>query len=155
MTTQAPDKFQAPALGGATFGRMPDFDHPRVKRTDHPHIPDGYRGFDRFASTACYRRYIATWELRDQSLYLLDVAGYYVIVGESPVPADWYSGWLMVDHGQLVTEDFYPMQPVYEHCTAFEFSHGCLQERTEWRYDSANSRDPFFQLQQFEMSLKR
>ncbi|MDT8322643.1 MAG: hypothetical protein RRA94_00925 [Bacteroidota bacterium] len=47
-------------------------------------------------STACWRQYIATWEIRDGRLYLHSIRGRYALVGEERIWATWYSGDLHV-----------------------------------------------------------
>lgn len=51
-------------------------------------------------STACWRQYIATWEIRDGRLYLRSIRGRYAMLGGQEIWASWYSGELHVhdDH---------------------------------------------------------
>lgn len=47
-------------------------------------------------STACWRQYIGTWEIRDGRLYLRSIHGRYAVVGDEEIWASWYSGELHV-----------------------------------------------------------
>lgn len=50
-------------------------------------------------STACWRGYIGTWEVRDRRLWLVAVEGCARVVGE-PVLADWFNGVLRIPRGE-------------------------------------------------------
>lgn len=154
MTTQLPDRFLAAGLwNGTTFGNLPKGEHPRLKYTEEIYVHDNYMILNMIDSTACRRGYVATWLLRDSSLYLTDIVGHYHMIGKGPVHADWYSGLLFVMHGELITEEFYPHDPVHEHCMVLEFSLGLLQGRLDWGYDSTNDIDPFLQFAMFSTGL--
>lgn len=45
---------------------------------------------------ACWRRYIGTWEIRDDNLFLVDITGRFVMTGDEPIPADWFTGILQI-----------------------------------------------------------
>jgi hypothetical protein len=53
-------------------------------------------------STACWRRYRGTWEIRDGRLALIAIEGLYELNGEGPLPADWFSGELNVPRGEML-----------------------------------------------------
>lgn len=55
-----------------------------------------------FYSTACDRHYIGTWEIKDARLYLVRIDGYYTLLGNEPLFADWYSGKLLIPKGKLL-----------------------------------------------------
>lgn len=49
------------------------------------------------SSTGCYRGYRGTWEIKDNKLYLKDIAGQYKLKdNNSPVFANWYTGKLHI-----------------------------------------------------------
>ncbi len=52
------------------------------------------------SSTACWRRYIASWEIKDNKLYLLNIKGRYKLLGEDPLFADWVNGTIYFFYGQ-------------------------------------------------------
>lgn len=49
-----------------------------------------------FFSTACYRNYVATWEIIDDKLYLVKLRGAYALVDDEPDFVDWYSGTIKI-----------------------------------------------------------
>jgi hypothetical protein len=52
------------------------------------------------SSTACWRRYRGTWEIIDDRLYLMHVAGRFERLGDLPLLADWFTGVLCVPDGK-------------------------------------------------------
>jgi tetratricopeptide (TPR) repeat protein len=55
-----------------------------------------------FFSTACWRRYIGTWEIKDGQLYLAGIRGIYKLLGQEPLFADWFTGVLRVPRGKIL-----------------------------------------------------
>jgi hypothetical protein len=53
-------------------------------------------------STACWRCYKGTWEIKDGRFFLASIVGKYKMLTESPIFADWYSGVLRVPRGKLL-----------------------------------------------------
>ena len=61
-----------------------------------------FPGIDYINSTACWRRYIGTWEIKDGRLFLNAVEGnQYKILGDEPLFADWVIGVLRVPQGKF------------------------------------------------------
>ncbi len=54
-------------------------------------------------STACWRRYIGTWEIKDGQLYLVKVVGKYRMLGEEPLFADWVNQVVTVPRGKMLS----------------------------------------------------
>ena len=54
------------------------------------------------SSTACWRRYIATWEVKDGVLYLSSIVGRYNLLSDEPIIADWYSSTVKVGVGKVL-----------------------------------------------------
>ena len=83
-------------------------DHPRVIRLTGDEIEameaeiirQGY--LPRFGNTACWRNYIANWEIKEQKLYLNSIDGYYRLEEGPPLHATWYSGTLRIPQGELL-----------------------------------------------------
>ena len=79
-------------------------DHPRILHEYHmepvENVLDSYIG-----STACWRNYIGTWEVRDGHFFLKQVFGQYKIDGTDPVPATWFSGCLVLPQGEIIEGD--------------------------------------------------
>lgn len=53
-------------------------------------------------STACWRGYIGTWEIKDGNLYLNDIIGRYRMKTDTPIFADWFTGVLRVPEGEIL-----------------------------------------------------
>jgi len=53
-------------------------------------------------STACWRGYIGTWEIKDKKLYLNEIVGRYRKLGNQPLFADWFSGVLRIPSGKII-----------------------------------------------------
>lgn len=53
-------------------------------------------------STACWRRYIATWEIKEGRLYLNQVIGRYHKPDPAPLFADWVTAVLRVPEGKRI-----------------------------------------------------
>lgn len=51
-------------------------------------------------STACWRQYIGSWEIKDDKFYLVSLKGRLKIVGKSPILADWFSGVIRIPKGE-------------------------------------------------------
>lgn len=58
-----------------------------------------------YLSTACWRNYIATWEIRNNQLLLIQLEGKYQIKGEQPLIAYWFTGEFELPQGELVDCD--------------------------------------------------
>jgi hypothetical protein len=53
-------------------------------------------------STACWRGYRGTWEIRDGRLSLIALEGRLELAGEGPLFADWFSGVLRIPLGKVI-----------------------------------------------------
>jgi len=65
-------------------------------------------------STACWRRYVGTWEVRDGQLFLTSIEGRFKLVGKEPVLADWFMGVLRVPCGEMLAYVHMGFGSVYE-----------------------------------------
>jgi hypothetical protein len=100
--------------------------YPRLRRVEHEEMEalrkaERERVGDRSAeldiitgSTACWRRYRGTWEVKDRQFFLVDVAGYFKLVGDEPLLADWFTGVLRVPQGGQLTYVHMGFGSVYE-----------------------------------------
>jgi len=55
-----------------------------------------------YCSTACWRGYIATWEIKEDILYLKEVSGKCKLLSDSPIVADWFSNTVKIGLGHLL-----------------------------------------------------
>jgi hypothetical protein len=53
-------------------------------------------------STACWRGYQGTWEIRDGRFYLVGLRGRFRLRGAEPILADWFSGVLRIPKGEML-----------------------------------------------------
>jgi hypothetical protein len=71
--------------------------HPRVIEV----APDERAGAGSLVnSTACWRTYIGTWEVRQHRLYLTGLVGRYELTAGDPLPAEWVTGVLRIPRGE-------------------------------------------------------
>ena len=57
-------------------------------------------------STACWRGYVGTWEIKDDKLYLVKLSSSrYELVREPPIFADWITDKLMFTTGKTITDE--------------------------------------------------
>ena len=77
----------------------------RIERKDFPHV---------IHSTACWRKYIGTWEIKEGRLYLINILGHLKLDGEEPLFADWFTGELKIPQGELLQYAHAGFGSVYE-----------------------------------------
>ena len=53
-------------------------------------------------STACWRQYIGTWEIKGGKFYLKKLEGCVKLAGDKPLLADWFSGNIRIPRGKLL-----------------------------------------------------
>ena len=92
-------------------------------------------------SSALWRGYVASFEFRNQSLYVVDVSvqrggGYTSVLNEvsphrdgraKPFKADWYSGLLVLPHGEMTRYVHMGYGSEYEHYIVIEVKNGHLK----------------------------
>ena len=75
--------------------------HPRIIEIDPDKVehddPDSI-----LFSTACWRGYQGTWEIKHGQFYLVDLRGRLRLQGEEPLLADWFSGVLRIPRGEIL-----------------------------------------------------
>jgi hypothetical protein len=65
-------------------------------------------------STACWRGYQGSWEIRESRFYLTGLRGRYRLEGSEPLFADWFTGVLRVPVGKLLDYVHMGFGSVYE-----------------------------------------
>lgn len=73
-------------------------DHPRI----HTGIPEDGQVSGVIFSTACWRQYIGTWEVKDGHFYLTKIEGRFQLLGNEPLLADWFTGTLRIPRGKVL-----------------------------------------------------
>lgn len=97
-------------------------------------------------STACWRGYIATWELDGDELYLKQVEGKYRLRGPGLILAHWFSGTVIVNEGKVLRNAGYAM--IFEREIHLSFEQGFLVDsrmvdnRDKDRVPSGEQPDP-------------
>lgn len=66
------------------------------------------------SSTACWRHYLGTWELKDGKLYLVDVTGLYQKTTPGPIFAEWVTTTLIIPEGEQLRYVHMGFSSVYE-----------------------------------------
>jgi hypothetical protein len=79
--------------------RLP-FGHPRLIEFAEHEVRGKTR--DLVLNTGCQRRYVATWAIRDERLYLEDCVGIYRLDGEGPLLAEWVKEKLRIPQGEVL-----------------------------------------------------
>ena len=69
---------------------------------------------DYIMSTACWRRYIGTWEIKDGKFYLINLEGHVKLTKKEPVHATWFSGVLKVPEGTRLPYSLGDYSIIYE-----------------------------------------
>ncbi len=87
--------------------------HPRIVEIDITN-PDERRGPGILYSTACWRRYQGTWEIKDGLFFLVGLRGRFRLLGEEPLLADWFSGTLRIPRGKRLLYVHMGFGSVYE-----------------------------------------
>lgn len=87
--------------------------HPRIIELD-PEDMETEKVSWIISSTACWRQYIGTWEIKDGRFYLVDITGRYKMAGNDPIPADWFSGVIRIPKGELLHYVHMGFGSVYE-----------------------------------------
>ena len=94
-------------------------------------------------NTACKRGYYATWEIKDNKLFLVKWKGYildymnvdieYLFPGEKVVFANWFTGEIYYPLGELV-EWFVDYIDLHQGVSCLEFENGILIKETQKWY---------------------
>lgn len=65
-------------------------------------------------STACWRQYLGTWEIKNDKFYLLNIDGRFKLADDTPVFADWFTGTLKIPQGKRLEYVHMGYESVYE-----------------------------------------
>jgi hypothetical protein len=65
-------------------------------------------------STACWRRYQGTWEIKDGCFYLIALRGRFQLEGREPLLADWFTGVIRIPRGKQLQYVHMGFGSVYE-----------------------------------------
>ncbi|MFH1050861.1 MAG: hypothetical protein V1779_08040 [bacterium] len=82
---------------------------------------------DKFKFSDCWRRYLGTWEIKGDKLFLIDIEGSYRKNNKEPIFADWYSGTIIVPQGRLLKNIHLGYKQIYEEEIQIEIEQGFVQ----------------------------
>jgi len=108
MTAQMPERLiidGEPAM--LTFCPPLPFGHPRLIQVDEEEASNTF-------STACWRGYIGSWEIKEGRFFLCGLCGQYKLQGEEPLFADWFTGVLRIPRGRMLHYVHMGFGSVYE-----------------------------------------
>jgi len=75
--------------------------HARLVAVDPGASPDP-KSSSILYSTACWRQYQGSWEIKDGRFYLMEVRGRFRLHGSEPLLAEWFSGVLRIPRGRML-----------------------------------------------------
>jgi hypothetical protein len=81
-------------------------------------------------STACWREYMGTWEIKDSTFYLVNLEGRLKLASESPIFADWFTGVLRIPQGDILHYVHMGFGTVYEKELHIKIEDGLVTEST-------------------------
>lgn len=93
-------------------------------------------------STACWRKYIGYWQIKDDRLYLIRVVGAYLFDTKEPVLADWVWDTLRVPYGKLLKYVHMGFDSVYEREIEIVVEAGVVISREVIEHDQDASTQP-------------
>ena len=89
-----------------------------------------------FHSTACWRGYLGTWEIRDTKLFLIDLKGWlkgnkevglsYLFPEKNEVFANWFNDNIRIPHGKMLKYVHLGYESVFEKDLILNFKKGVL-----------------------------
>jgi hypothetical protein len=79
-------------------------------------------------STACYRLYVGTWELKEGRFYLVGLEGRYKLEGGEPLLADWFTGVLVIPKGEIIHYVHSGFDSVFEQEIHVKINNGVVTE---------------------------
>jgi len=114
MTAQVHEKliFEGKETSMAFCPPLPE-GHPKIIELSREELQSD--NFDTIIfSTACWRGYIGTWEVKEGQFNLVNITGRYKLIGDDPIPADWFSGVIRIPQGELLHYVHMGFGSVYE-----------------------------------------
>ena len=82
-------------------------------------------------STACWRGYIGTWEIKNDKFYLNNVVGRYKKVSKDPLFAQWFSDVIIMPKGKVFCYVHMGFESVYEKEVHIKIDNGKIVQQEE------------------------
>jgi len=99
------------------------YGHPRLIEVDNA---EAARDAPLVFSTACWRGYVGTWEIKGGRFFLVDVRGKYRLLGADPLFANWFTGVLRIPKGKMLHYVHMGFASVYEHEVHIKIENGVV-----------------------------
>jgi len=99
--------------------------HPRIRKLSEKELEAVDSDLSIF-STACWRQYVGTWEVKDGRFYLVRLEGGYRLEGEGPLFAGWFSGILRIPKGEMIEYVHMGFGSVFEQEVHVKIEHGMV-----------------------------
>ena len=77
-------------------------------------------------SSACWREYIGTWEIKDNKFYLVNLEGRLKLKEQTPIFAEWFTGTLRIPEGEMLHYVHMGYGSVYEGETHIKIKKGIV-----------------------------
>lgn len=77
-------------------------------------------------STACWRQYVGTWEIKDNKFYLVNLEGKFKLAEKTPIFANWFTGTLRIPQGEMLHYVHMGYGSVYEHEMHIKIENGIV-----------------------------
>ena len=104
-------------------------DHPRIVALTNEQIRQGIDAGEIASlmfSSACWRGYVGTWELKGGKFYLVDLNGRFKITSDEPIFADWVTAVIRIPDGDLLHYVHMGFGSVYEFETHLKIESGLV-----------------------------
>ncbi len=112
MTAQIPERLIIDGKETAMAFCPPlPYGHPRIVEVDEA---EAARDAPFVFSTACWRGYVGTWEIKEGRFFLVGLRGKYRMLGTEPLLADWFTGILRIPKGKMLHYVHMGFGSVYE-----------------------------------------
>jgi hypothetical protein len=115
-------------------------DHPQIPYQNDEEVRAGIAAgeINRMVySTACWRGYVGTWEMKDGKFYLVKIMGAYKMLSSEPIFADWVTAVIRIPDGEMLNYVHMGFGSVYEFETHLKIENGLVVD--ERRIDNRNS----------------
>lgn len=135
MTVQITDSLDIEGMHAMVACDMFIEQHPRIVRLSDEAAEESCPGV---ISTGCHREFWASWSINCGKLYLVDVVGRFVLAGEEPLFAEWFSGLIWVGVGKRIGRPDIGYG-LFERMLNIEVRNGVVLHQREWRFDSTGN----------------
>lgn len=130
-------------------------EHPRIRTVPEEQIDQDQNEY--LGTTACWRSYIGTWEIKEDRFYLKEIIGGFSLVGNDPIWAEWFLGVLRIPQGDILNYVHMGFGSLYERELHIRIDDGLVTGRrtiTNQLDQDKNSNHPYDDLPGLENNFK-